>query len=167
MLVEITDYGSKNKNPEGRIKQIIGHINDPGTDILSIVYAYELSMEFPDKVMNQAEKVSSDVSQADREGQLDLRTLPVVTIDGEDAKDLDDGISLTKEEDLSSGGSHCGCDQLCAGEQRPGPGGFKARNQRLPGGPGDSHAAPYPVQWNLFPKSRGGPSGTELSDGYK
>ncbi|MEE0419057.1 MAG: ribonuclease R [Lachnospiraceae bacterium] len=106
VLVEITDYGSKNKNPEGRIKQIIGHINDPGTDILSIVYAYELSMEFPDKVMNQAEKVSSDVSQADREGRLDLRTLPVVTIDGEDAKDLDDGISLTKEEGIYHLGVH-------------------------------------------------------------
>lgn len=106
VLVEITDYGSKNKNPEGRIKQIIGHINDPGTDILSIVYAYELPMEFPDKVMNQAEKVSSDVSQADREGRLDLRTLPVVTIDGEDAKDLDDGISLTKEEGIYHLGVH-------------------------------------------------------------
>ncbi len=106
VLVEITDYGSKNKNPEGRIKQIIGHINDPGTDILSIVYAYELPMEFPDKVMNQAEKVSSDVSQADREGRLDLRTLPVVTIDGEDAKDLDDGISLTKEGGIYHLGVH-------------------------------------------------------------
>lgn len=106
VLVEITDYGSKNKNPEGRIKQIIGHINDPGTDILSIVYAYELPMEFPEKVLNQAERVSCDVSQADREGRLDLRTLPVVTIDGEDAKDLDDGISLTKEGEIYHLGVH-------------------------------------------------------------
>lgn len=106
VLVEITDYGSKNKNPEGRIKQIIGHINDPGTDILSIVYSYELPMEFPEKVLNQAERVSSEVSQADREGRLDLRSLPVVTIDGEDAKDLDDGISLTKEGEIYHLGVH-------------------------------------------------------------
>ena len=106
VLVEITDYGSKNKSPEGKIKQIIGHINDPGTDILSVVYAYDLPLEFPEKVMNQAEKISSEVNEADREGRLDLRDLQIVTIDGEDAKDLDDGISLTKEGEIYHLGVH-------------------------------------------------------------
>ncbi|MDO5425069.1 MAG: ribonuclease R [Eubacteriales bacterium] len=106
VLVEITDYGSPKKNPEGRVKEIIGHINDPGTDILSIVYAYELPQEFPERVMNQAERVSSSVSEADHAGRLDLRSWQMVTIDGEDAKDLDDAISLTKEGELWHLGVH-------------------------------------------------------------
>lgn len=106
VLVEITDYGSKTKNPEGKVKQIIGHVNDPGTDILSIVYAYELPLEFPEKVLNQAERMGSEVIPADLEGRLDLRNEQVVTIDGEDAKDLDDGISLTKEGDIYHLGVH-------------------------------------------------------------
>lgn len=64
VLVELTDYGSKNKNPEGKIKEIIGHVNDPGTDILSIVYAHDIPQEFPEKVLNQAERVASEVSEA-------------------------------------------------------------------------------------------------------
>ena len=106
VLVELTDYGSKNKNPEGKIKEIIGHVNDPGTDILSIVYAHDIPQEFPEKVLNQAERVASEVSEADRAGRLDLRSWQMVTIDGEDAKDLDDAISLTKEENLWHLGVH-------------------------------------------------------------
>ena len=98
VLVELTDYGSKNKNPEGKIKEIIGHVNDPGTDILSIVYAHDIPQEFPEKVLNQAERVASEVSEADRVGRLDLRSWQMVTIDGEDAKDLDDAVSLTEVE---------------------------------------------------------------------
>lgn len=56
MLVELTSYGDEKHKPEGRVKEIIGHINDPGTDILSVVYQYELPNEFPEKVMRQAEK---------------------------------------------------------------------------------------------------------------
>ena len=106
VLVELTDYGSKNKNPEGKIKEIIGHVNDPGTDILSIVYAHDIPQEFPEKVLNQAERVASEVSEADRAGRLDLRSWQMVTIDGEDAKDLDDAISLTKEGNLWHLGVH-------------------------------------------------------------
>lgn len=106
VLVEITDYGSQTKKPEGRIKQIIGHINDPGTDILSIVYAYDLPLEFPERTMNQAQRVASEVSEADRAGRLDLRDWQIVTIDGEDAKDLDDGVSLTKEGGIYHLGVH-------------------------------------------------------------
>ena len=77
--------------------EIIGHINDPGTDILSIVKGYDLPMEFPERVMNQAERAAKDVSEADMAGRLDLRDWQMVTIDGEDAKDLDDAVSLTME----------------------------------------------------------------------
>lgn len=106
VIVEITDYGSGSKKPEGRIREIIGHINDPGTDILSVVCSYELPVEFPEKVLNQAERVGCEVSAADREGRLDLRDWQIVTIDGEDAKDLDDGISLTKEGEIYHLGVH-------------------------------------------------------------
>lgn len=106
VLVEITDYGSKNKSPEGQVKEIIGHRNDPGTDILSIACAYELPTEFPERVLNQAERNSRPVSEADCQGRLDLREVVMVTIDGEDAKDLDDAVSLTREGDLWRLGVH-------------------------------------------------------------
>ena len=51
VVVELTSYGTLKKNPEGRVKEIIGHINDPGTDIMSIIKAYDLPMEFPESVM--------------------------------------------------------------------------------------------------------------------
>ena len=97
VVVKLTSYGEEQKKPEGIVEEIIGHINDPGTDILSIVKGFALPTEFPEKVMNQAERVSKEVSPADREGRKDLRTWQMVTIDGEDAKDLDDAVSLTKE----------------------------------------------------------------------
>ena len=98
VLVELTSYGDEKHKPEGRVKEIIGHINDPGTDILSVVYQYELPNEFPEKVMRQAEKTPQEVHPADMEGRLDLRDVQMVTIDGEDAKDLDDAVSLTVDE---------------------------------------------------------------------
>ena len=95
VLVELTAYGGKGKKPEGRVKEIIGHVNDPGTDILSVVYEYELPHEFPEKVMNQAARTPDEVSEADLAGRKDLRKVQMVTIDGEDAKDLDDAVSLS------------------------------------------------------------------------
>lgn len=106
VVVEITDYGTATKNPEGKVKEILGHINDPGTDILSIVYAYELPTEFPERVLNQAERMADEVELADMEGRMDIRDWQMVTIDGEDAKDLDDAISLSKEGDIYRLGVH-------------------------------------------------------------
>lgn len=97
VVVEITKYGTEDKNPEGKVVEILGHINDPGVDILSIVRAYDLPMEFSEKIMNQVERVSNEVSEADMVGRMDLRNTRMVTIDGEDAKDLDDAVSLHKE----------------------------------------------------------------------
>ena len=97
VVVELTDYGAGRKSPEGRIIEILGHSNDPGTDILSIVRAYQIPMEFSEKVLNQAERIAKPVSEADRQGRLDLRQEVCVTIDGEDAKDLDDAVSVRKE----------------------------------------------------------------------
>ena len=99
VVVELTEYGGNNRKPEGKVIEILGHVNDPGVDIMSIVKGYDLPMEFPEKVLNQAERVAKDVSTADMAGRMDLRDWQMVTIDGEDAKDLDDAISITKEGD--------------------------------------------------------------------
>lgn len=95
VVVELTSYGADNKNPEGKIVEILGHINDPGVDIMSIVKSYELPTTFGEKVMNQVERVAKDVSEADMFGRKDLRDIIMVTIDGEDAKDLDDAVSVS------------------------------------------------------------------------
>jgi len=87
----------KYKKPEGKVVEILGHINDPGVDILSLVRVYGLPEEFSEKIMNQVEHVAKPVSEADMAGRMDLRDWQMVTIDGEDAKDLDDAVSLTME----------------------------------------------------------------------
>ena len=97
VVVELTDYGNDRKKPEGKVVEILGHINDPGVDILSMVRNFGLPMEFDEKVMNQAQRVSDEVSEADMQGREDLRDVVMVTIDGEDAKDLDDAVSVSKE----------------------------------------------------------------------
>ncbi len=97
VVVELTSYGGEGKKPEGKITEIIGHVNDPGTDIMSIVKGYDLPVEFPEKVLKQAERVSKPVSEADLAGRRDLRDIKMVTIDGEDAKDLDDAVSVERK----------------------------------------------------------------------
>lgn len=106
VVVELTDYGKKNRKPEGKVVEIIGHINDPGTDIMSIVKGYDLPVEFPEKVLKQADNVAKPVSTADMAGRMDVRDWQMVTIDGEDAKDLDDAITITREGDNYRLGVH-------------------------------------------------------------
>lgn len=106
VVVQLIDYGTKDKNPEGKVIEILGHINDPGVDIMSIVRAYGLPEEFPDGVMHQVEKVPQEIDTADLAGRVDIRSWQMVTIDGEDAKDLDDAITLTKEGNLYKLGVH-------------------------------------------------------------
>ena len=98
VVVELNSYGDGQHKPEGRVVEILGHINDPGVDIMSIVRGFGLPVEFGEKVMNQADRVPETVSEADRAGRMDLRDLQMVTIDGEDAKDLDDAVSLYQDE---------------------------------------------------------------------
>ena len=107
VVVELTSYGDgseekqkKNgkvrrpKRPEGKVVEILGKAGEPGVDILSIIKAYDLPLDFPEKVKNQAERVPDAISEADMAGRMDLRDWQMVTIDGEDAKDLDDAVSL-------------------------------------------------------------------------
>ena len=95
VVVELTDYGTDKHSPQGKVIEILGHVNDPGVDIMSIVRGFELPVEFPEKVMNQAARTAQEVSEADRAGRRDLRDVVMVTIDGEDAKDLDDAVSVS------------------------------------------------------------------------
>ncbi len=97
VVVHINKYPAKGKNPEGEITEIIGHINDPGTDILSVVKAYDIPMEFPQEVMASLKRIPDEVEEKDKEGRMDIRHWQTVTIDGEDAKDLDDAITVSRE----------------------------------------------------------------------
>jgi len=94
VVIEITKWPERRRNPEGRVQVVLGRAGDPGVDILSIINKYKLSEEFPTLVMEQVAGIGAVVTEADLAGRKDLRQLKMVTIDGEDAKDLDDAVSL-------------------------------------------------------------------------
>ena len=96
VVVEITDYGEDRRNPEGKVIEILGHINDPGVDILSVIRRYGLAVEFPEEVYAEIEHLGTEVAEADKKDREDLRDLLTITIDGADAKDLDDAVSLKR-----------------------------------------------------------------------
>ena len=97
VVASISDYGSQSKNPQGKVTEVLGHIDDPGVDIMSIIKAYDLPVEFPESVKKALNDVPDVVSEKDKAGRVDLRNVQMVTIDGEDAKDLDDAVSISKE----------------------------------------------------------------------
>lgn len=100
VMVKIKDFGEKKgRKPEGVITEILGHINDPGVDILSVVRAYGLPEEFPRAVMEEIKSIPEKADSSDIGGRKDLRGLLTVTIDGEEAKDLDDAISIERAGD--------------------------------------------------------------------
>lgn len=107
VVVRVTDFGDGlRRSPEGEVVEILGHVNNPGVDILSIVRAFGLPEEFPEEVMREAERTESGVSSKETAGRKDLRDVQMVTIDGEDAKDLDDAVSLTKKDGVYYLGVH-------------------------------------------------------------
>ncbi len=106
VLVNITNYGDERKNPEGEVIKVLGHINDPGVDVLSVVYGYGIPLDFPEEVYLQAGRIPEEVSEKELQGRLDLRGITTITIDGEDAKDLDDAVTLSREGDVWQLGVH-------------------------------------------------------------
>lgn len=96
VVVKITKQPEDGKKAEGKITEIIGHINDPGVDILSIIKQFDLPTDFEDIIYKEIENIPSEVSQEETTNRLDLRNIQTVTIDGEDAKDLDDAITIEK-----------------------------------------------------------------------
>ncbi|MER2262665.1 MAG: ribonuclease R [Psychrobacillus sp.] len=96
VVVEITDWPNERKSATGIVTKILGHKNDPGVDILSIIYKHGITIDFPKEVIDQAEAVPDQIAESDLEGRRDLRDEVIVTIDGADAKDLDDAVTVTK-----------------------------------------------------------------------
>lgn len=101
VVAEITDYGDEKKKPEGKIIEILGDEKEKGIDILSVARAFGIDEVFPEEVLLSAEAMPKRVKKSEMEGRLDLREVIMVTIDGEDAKDLDDAISVSKETDAN------------------------------------------------------------------
>ena len=96
VVVQILKQPEKNKKAEGRIIEILGNINQAGVDMLSLVKDYDLPYEFPEAVINEAKAIKQEVAKKDIPNRLDLRNKIIFTIDGEDAKDLDDAVSVEK-----------------------------------------------------------------------
>lgn len=152
----------KRQKPEGKVVEIIGHINDPGTDIMSIVKGYDLPVEFSQKIMKQVENVSNEVSAADMAGRMDLRDWQTVTIDGEDAKTLMMRSRSQKRVIFMNLGSTLPMYPTMCREQRTRRGGAQKRNVRIPCRPRDTDASTQTVKWNLFAECRREPSGVKL-----
>ncbi len=98
VVASITDYGTDDHGPEGRVMEVIGHIDDPASDILLVVKAFGIPVDFPPEVEDELRRIPSSVSPQEIVGRKDFRELETVTIDGEDAKDLDDAITLSETE---------------------------------------------------------------------
>lgn len=96
VVVQILKLPEKNKKAEGRILEILGNINQAGVDMMSLIKEYDLPYEFPESVINEAKAIKQEVSKKDIPNRLDLRNKIIFTVDGEDAKDLDDAVSVKK-----------------------------------------------------------------------
>ena len=105
VVVEIIKRIS-NKKAEGKVIKIIGHKNDPGVDILSIVYKYDINTSFPEEVEEEVKSLPMEVREEDLKGRRDLRDEVIFTIDGDDTKDIDDAISIKKDGDTYTLGVH-------------------------------------------------------------
>ncbi|WP_288221767.1 ribonuclease R [uncultured Clostridium sp.] len=96
VICEIVKWADKRRSPEGVVKEVLGKKGDRGLDILTIIKKYGLPEEFPDKVLNYAENIEEEIPEKEYSRRVDLRNLRMVTIDGEDAKDLDDAVSIER-----------------------------------------------------------------------
>ncbi|MDU5105931.1 ribonuclease R [Clostridium sp.] len=96
VICEIVKWADKRRSPEGVVKEVLGKKGDKGLDILTIIKKYGLPEEFPAKVLNYAENIEEEIPEKEYARRVDLRNLRMVTIDGEDAKDLDDAVSIER-----------------------------------------------------------------------
>ena len=106
VVVRLTDFGGERKKPEGAVIEILGAMDDPATDVTSIVRAYGIEEEFPKSVIKEAQAIPQEITEQPVGKRADFRDLLTVTIDGEDARDLDDAITLSKKEDKYYLGVH-------------------------------------------------------------
>ena len=96
VVVELTKKINNSGRYEGKVVDIIGHVNDPGIDILSIIYKYSINVDFPEEVKKEVAEMPMEVLKSDLGGRKDLRNEVIFTIDGDDTKDIDDAISIKK-----------------------------------------------------------------------
>ena len=96
VVVELVKRLNNNTKYEGKVVEVIGHKNDPGVDILSIIYKYNINTVFPDDVKEEVKSINMEVLPEEMEGRRDLRDMEIFTIDGADTKDIDDAISIEK-----------------------------------------------------------------------
>ena len=96
VVVEITKLPKADKSAEGKIIEIIGYVDQAGVDMLSLVKEYDLPYEFPDPVIKEAKRISQEIDESDIVNRRDLRNEEIFTIDGEDAKDLDDAVNVKR-----------------------------------------------------------------------
>lgn len=96
VVVEITRWPEARRNPEGKVVEVLGPAGTPGIDVLAIIKKYNLDLEFPPAVRRETQKIKEEIEAKDLEGRRDLRDWRIVTIDGADAKDLDDAVSLER-----------------------------------------------------------------------
>ena len=99
VVVKIDKYSNGQNKAEGTIIEILGHIDEAGVDMLSLIKEYKLPNEFPEPVIKEALSISQKIDEKNIEKRIDLRNEEIFTIDGEDAKDLDDAVNVKKNED--------------------------------------------------------------------
>ena len=97
VVVEVTTWPEERKSAEGKIVEILGNLGDVGLEILSIIKQNDLPLEFPEAVINASKRVPKTIKETDLRGRRDVRSFPLVTIDGEDAKDLDDAVYVRRQ----------------------------------------------------------------------
>ena len=98
VVVQVTKMPTKDRKAEGKIVEVLGSVNQAGIDMLSLIREYDLPYEFPEAVKHEAENMEEEVSKSEISNRLDLRSEEIFTIDGEDAKDLDDAVQVKKTE---------------------------------------------------------------------
>ena len=96
VLVKITKYPQNGKNAEGKIIEVLGNVNEAGVDMLSLIKEYNLPSTFPEEVVQEAKKFGDTIDEKDIPNRVDFRDREIFTIDGEDAKDLDDAVRVEK-----------------------------------------------------------------------
>ena len=101
VVVEITEWPTEERNAErrsaeGRVVEVLGYVGDPGMEILSIIKQHDLPLDFPENVKSAAYRVPGEIREKDWNGREDRRDYPVVTVDSEDARDLDDAVYVRR-----------------------------------------------------------------------
>ncbi len=167
--VELTRYPKGGLAPAGRVIEILGRPGDIGVDVEIIIRKHHLPHIFPAEVVAEAESEPQRVSETDLRGRRDFRDLPIVTIDGETARDFDDAVHVTELPGgaLRTTGSHCGRGALCGAQFAARSRSTSARDVRLFSESRRTDAAGATFEWDLFAESKSRPAGNERDHGNR